>query len=387
MGIFDWLRGNGNGAKKKNGRGDAEQKRLIDLHQVVKTYESAAGKFTALRDVDLQVNPGEFVAVIGKSGSGKSTLINMITGIDRPSSGEVWVQGTPVHTLNEGQMAVWRGKNMGIIFQFFQLLPTLSLLENVMLPMDFCNMYKASERKDRAMSLLEQMDMQEHAHKLPSAISGGQQQRVAIARALANDPPILVADEPTGNLDSRTAETVFALFEDLVNNGKTILMVTHDSDLASRVTRTIIISDGEVIEEYLARALPALNEAQLKAATRKIEPLKYNPGAVIVEHDSPADKFYIVTRGEVDVFIPQAGEQEILVGRLGVGQYFGEIALLRGTARTATVRAAADKPVEVIALDDDVFCDLMMQSEATKDALYQMMDTRAEHLEELTQMA
>jgi putative ABC transport system ATP-binding protein len=219
---------------------------LIELNHVVKEYATAAGKFTALKGVSLQVDTHEFVAVIGKSGSGKSTLINMITGIDRPTSGEVFVGDTAVHTLSEGKMAVWRGKHVGVIFQFFQLLPTLTLVENVMLPMDFCNTYPAGERRNRALMLLDHVGMAEQAHKLPSAVSGGQQQRVAIARALANDPPIIVADEPTGNLDSKTANQVFDLFNLLVQEGKTILMVTHDQDLAKRVTRSVIVADGEI---------------------------------------------------------------------------------------------------------------------------------------------
>jgi putative ABC transport system ATP-binding protein len=229
-----------------NGRYKHGNRYLIELRRVEKIYEGAAGKFVALNGVDLQVDPGEFVAVIGKSGSGKSTLINMITGIDRPSAGEVLVGDTAVHTLSEGQIAEWRGRNIGVVFQFFQLLPTLTLVENVMLPMDFCDMYTMRERDDRAMRLLEQVDLVEHAFKLPTAISGGQQQRAAIARAMANDPPILVADEPTGNLDSVTAEAVFQLFEKLVAGGKTILMVTHDKDLARRASRTIILVDGEI---------------------------------------------------------------------------------------------------------------------------------------------
>jgi putative ABC transport system ATP-binding protein len=219
---------------------------LIELSEVVKEYDTAAGKFTALKGVNLKVDTHEFVAVIGKSGSGKSTLINMITGIDRPTSGQVFVGDTAVHKLGEGQMAVWRGKHVGVIFQFFQLLPTLTLVENVMLPMDFCNMYAPRERYAQAMQLLEHVDMANQAGKLPSAVSGGQQQRVAIARALANDPPIIVADEPTGNLDSKTANQVFDLFTQLVEEGKTILMVTHDQDLARRVTRSVIVADGEI---------------------------------------------------------------------------------------------------------------------------------------------
>jgi putative ABC transport system ATP-binding protein len=221
---------------------------LINLRQVVKTYRSSAGDFTALKGIDLTAQAGEFLAIIGKSGSGKSTLINMITGIDRPTSGEVWVGGTAVHTLTEGQMAEWRGRNLGVIFQFFQLLPTLTLMQNVMLPMDFCLTYPIPERRERAMHLLELVGLADFAHKLPSAVSGGFQQLAAIARALANDPPILVADEPTGNLDSRTAETVFHLFNQLINDGKTIVMVTHDQDKARRVTRAITVVDGELGE-------------------------------------------------------------------------------------------------------------------------------------------
>ena len=222
---------------------------LIELRSVIKAYETAAGEFTALRGVNLQIDRGEFVAGVGKSGSGKSTLINMITGIDRPSSGAVLVGDTAVHTLSEGQMAVWRGKHVGVIFQFFQLLPTLTILENVMLPMDFCNSYPLRQRPERAMALLDEVDMTEHANKLPSATSGGQQQRVAIARALANDPDIIVADEPTGNLDSRTAEAVFLLFKRLVDEGKTILMVTHDEDLAHQAGRTVTIADGHIVSD------------------------------------------------------------------------------------------------------------------------------------------
>lgn len=223
---------------------------LIELNKVVKVYETPAGQFTALKGVDLKVDTHEFVAVVGKSGSGKSTLINMITGIDRPTSGEVYVGDTAVHKLGEGRMAAWRGKHIGVIFQFFQLLPTLTLVENVMLPMDFCNTYAPSERYDRAMQLLEHVNMADHAHKLPSAVSGGQQQRVAIARALANDPPIIVADEPTGNLDSRTANQVFDLFTQLVAEGKTILMVTHDQDLVKRVNRAVLVVDGEIKDDF-----------------------------------------------------------------------------------------------------------------------------------------
>jgi putative ABC transport system ATP-binding protein len=220
---------------------------LIDLRQVVKTYASSAGSFTALKGIDLRIESGEFVAIVGKSGSGKTTLINVITGIDRPTAGEVFIAGTPVHRLDEGQLATWRGANLGIVFQFFQLLPTLTVLENVRLPMDFGNRYTPAEREERALCLLDLVGIAEHAHQLPSHLSGGQQQSAAIARALANDPKILVTDEPTGNLDSRTAEQVFDLLTRLAADGKTVLMVTHDNDLAKRAARVVTIKDGEIV--------------------------------------------------------------------------------------------------------------------------------------------
>jgi putative ABC transport system ATP-binding protein len=226
---------------------------LIDLRDVVKVYDTGEVPFTALKGIDLKVRSGEFVGLVGKSGSGKTTLINMITGIDHPTEGEVFVGGTPVHALNENQLAMWRGRSIGVVFQFFQLLPTLTVIENVMLPMDFCNVYASAERPERAMHLLEQVELADQAHKLPSALSGGQQQRAAIARALANDPPILAADEPTGNLDSKTADSVFSLFEELVDAHKTIVMVTHDSDIASRVRRALVVSDGEIVDETVHR--------------------------------------------------------------------------------------------------------------------------------------
>jgi len=219
---------------------------LIELRQVVKSYRTAAGDFTALRGIDLTVDQGEFIAIVGKSGSGKSTLLNMITGIDHPTTGEIFVGDAALHRLNEEQIAAWRGEGIGIVFQFFQLLPTLTALENLMLPMDFCGLYSPRERRRRSLELLELVGVAEHANKLPAALSGGQQQRVAIARAMANDPPIIVADEPTGNLDSATSENVFDLFKTLVERGKTIVIVTHDEDKARRVERTITLVDGQI---------------------------------------------------------------------------------------------------------------------------------------------
>lgn len=221
----------------------------IELRGVIKDYDTSAGPFTALKGIDLTIQPGEFVAVVGKSGSGKSTLLNVIAGIDRPTRGEVNIGRTCVHQLNESQVAVWRGITVGVVFQFFQLLPTLTVLENVILPMDFSATLPTRQRLERARLLLERVGVADQANKLPASLSGGQQQRAAIARSLANDPPILVADEPTGNLDSSNADRVWALFKDLAAEGKTVLVVTHEREIAQHVSRTVRLSDGLIVNE------------------------------------------------------------------------------------------------------------------------------------------
>jgi len=222
---------------------------LISVEHVNKIYESLSGDALALDDINFSVNPGEFVGIVGKSGSGKTTLINMISGIDRPSSGSINIDGTRLETLSENELSVWRGKEIGIIFQFFQLLPVLTVLENVLLPMDFLQAIPLAERTKRAYEILELVDMKDQADKFPHELSGGQQQTAAIARALANDPPILIADEPTGNLDSVMTEKVIELFENLVQQQKTILMVTHDSDMVRRTNRIIRIADGRIVDQ------------------------------------------------------------------------------------------------------------------------------------------
>ncbi len=224
---------------------------LIELQNVAKVYSTAAGDFDALKGINLQVSAGEFVGIVGKSGAGKSTLLNMITGVDTLTSGEVLVNanGSPVsvHKMEEDKIALWRGQTMGVVFQSFQLLPMLTLIENITLPMDLCGNFHPKRSRERAIELLRLMEIEEHADKLPALISGGQQQRVAIARALANDPPVLIADEPTGSLDSVTADHIFELFQHLVEDqGKTIIMVTHDQSLAPKFTRTLRITDGEL---------------------------------------------------------------------------------------------------------------------------------------------
>ncbi len=221
---------------------------LIELRSVVKVYDSLAGSVTALNGIDLNIFQGEFLVVTGKSGSGKTTLVNMLTGLDRSTSGEIWVNGEPLHKFGPEKAAKLRGRTMGVVFQSFELLPTLTVLQNVMLPMDFAWRYSRSEQRKRALSLLEEVDIADHAKKLPTALSGGQQQRLAIARAMANDPAILVADEPTGSLDLATAKAVVDIFEGLVQQGRTVFMVTHDKDIAKRGSRTITLSDGEIIQ-------------------------------------------------------------------------------------------------------------------------------------------
>ena len=219
---------------------------LIELRNVTRTYPTAAGTFTALDDVSLTIDSGEFVVVVGQSGSGKSTLLGMLSGIDRPTRGEVFVGGTALHVLPERAMSAWRGRAVGIVFQFFQLLPTLTSAENVMLPMDFCDTWPARERRERALALLDRLGVADQADKLPSTLSGGQQQRVAVARALANAPHVLLADEPTGNLDSRTSDALLGLLRDLVNGGQTVVMVTHERGAREHASRTITLADGRV---------------------------------------------------------------------------------------------------------------------------------------------
>jgi ABC-type lipoprotein export system ATPase subunit len=360
-----------NNEPKNNGNGSHP---IIDLRDVHKFYKTAIGDYHALNSIDLQINAGEFVSIIGKSGSGKSTLLNMITGIDRPTSGEVYVNGTAVHGLNENRMARWRGKNLGIVFQFFQLLPTISVIENIMLPMDFCRTYPMREREKRALALLEMVELADQAYKLPTALSGGQQQRVAIARALANDPPIVIADEPTGNLDSKTAESVFALFNNLVAQGKTIIIVTHDSGLAKQTHRTALITDGEIVNEYVAKAMATLTQDQLLQATRKAKCQTYEAGTMILSEGTNADSFYIVSKGTVEVVLPRENQSDVIALQLGPGKVFGEMAFFHERRRWASVRASEHGPVEVLVLGYDQLDELLAQSEVTREALHRLAD-------------
>jgi putative ABC transport system ATP-binding protein len=226
------------------------------LHNVVKTYDDGLQPFTALHDVNLSIAAGEFVAIVGTSGSGKTTLLNILTGIDRPTAGEISVGGTAVHTLSESDLAEWRGQTIGLVFQFFQLLPTLTVAENVMLPMDFADVILAQARRSRAFELLERVGIGDQAGKLPAALSGGQQQRAAIARALANDPPILLADEPTGNLDEQTRSAVLELFGALNAEGRTVIVVTHERDISRYAGRLVMLVDGRVADDARTDSRP-----------------------------------------------------------------------------------------------------------------------------------
>jgi ABC-type lipoprotein export system ATPase subunit len=353
---------------------------LIKMQQVVKIYDTAAGGYKALKGIDLEINHGEFVGIIGRSGSGKSTLINMITGIDRPTTGEVWVGDTAVHTLSENQMARWRGRNLGIVFQFFQLLPNLSVLDNVRLPMDFCHSFPVSERRQRALQILEVVEMAEHAAKLPSALSGGQQQRVAIARALANDPTLIIADEPTGNLDSKTADAVFQLFESLVAEGKTVVMVTHDGGLARRVQRTVVIADGEVVNEYVVKALPSLSPALMLEVSHKAKTAQFAPGETILQQDAPGELFYIVTKGRAEVMLKRPNGTDILADIMKPGQYFGEMSLMNSKRTSASVCAMPEAPLETLTLDRQTFQRLLDESPAFNDAMKSVIAARQENI-------
>lgn len=274
---------------------------VIRMRGITKVFHSAVGAATVLKGIDVDVLPGQFISVVGRSGSGKSTLVNMITGIDRPSGGTVEVGGVSILEMPESAMAVWRGKNLGIVFQFFQLLPMLTLLENVMLPMDFCGIYAPASRAERALELLRRVGVAELAHSLPGAVAGGQQQCAAVARALANDPPILIADEPTGNLDSHTAEQIMSIFEELSEQGKTILIVTHDRHLAMRTQRRLIISDGELVHEALSAAFPEADHTHLLQLSKQAAPLKLAPGQPLSGETGMAAPAYLLAGGSLIV--------------------------------------------------------------------------------------
>jgi putative ABC transport system ATP-binding protein len=345
----------------------------LSLKAVNKTYANAAGKFVALKAIDMELDYGKFISVVGKSGSGKSTLLNMITGIDHPTSGEVMVGGQQIYKLSESKRARWRGKNMGIVFQFFQLLPTLSLLENVMLPMDYCNMYGFNERPARALELLKMVGLEEQAHKLPGSVSSGQQQSAAIARSIATDPAIILADEPTGNLDTRSAEVVLNLFEELAARGKTVIIVTHDPSITQRTDQTIILSDGEIIAPVVAVSLPFLSHPQMLAATHQLETATYQPGESILRQGEAVGHFYMIDAGEVEIV---GGKEAVRLARWGPGQHFGEVELLRDMPSLASVRPVGDQPVELAMLKKADFLGFLGNSAISQKSFEEIVASR-----------
>lgn len=358
-------------------RTESDPQAMIELHGIVKRFTNAAGEFTVLKGIDLTINRGEFVSIVGKSGSGKSTLLNMVTGIDHPTDGQVVVNGMDIYTgVTESQRSKWRGKNLGIVFQFFQLLPMLTLLENVMLPMDYADLYDFDERPLRAMELLTLVGLEKFAYKLPVLVSTGQQQLAAIARAMACNPPLLVADEPTGNLDTRSADTIIQLFEGFVAQGKTVVMVTHDPSLTSRTHRNIIISDGEMIDEAVSRCLPQLRHRHMLEFTKIAEEHVYQPGETIIPRNQPVDHFFMIRTGQVDVVLLDEKNQEYVVSTLGKGEFFGEVELMRGGKSIANVRASGSQPAEVVIIPRVDFMRVINESPITAEAIGKLVQER-----------
>jgi len=350
-------------------------KPLIEMRAIYKIFQTGAGDFTALNGVDVCFYEGEFVSVVGKSGSGKSTLVNMLTGIDHPTSGSVRVGDTPIHQLSEGKMSIWRGRNLGIVFQFFQLLPMLSLLENIMLPMDFAKLIPFQQREIRAMELLELVGLQDHAHELPAEIAGGQQQSAAIARALANDPPIVIADEPTGNLDSRSADAVFKIFTNLAQQGKTVLMVTHDGALAQRTDRSMLLSDGELVNGWIAKAFPNLPHPRLLWLTHNMQVRGLDQKEII---PLPADQqaaLYLFTSGQVELVTNNGyfGDRKV---RLGAGDYLAQTDLQLMNGEVTALRNVSGKPAQALVLDGEAYQEWLNDGSGDQDLLQSAAEKR-----------
>lgn len=350
----------------------------IEMQKVQKVFKNAAGTFHVLKGLDLTLSQGEFVAIVGKSGSGKSTLLNMITGIDHPTGGNVIVNGVNVHTMNESTRSLWRGNNLGIVFQFFQLLPMLTLQENVMLPMDFVNKYDFDERPKRALELLTMVGLEKQAYKLPTTVSTGQQQCAAIARALATDPPVIAADEPTGNLDTKSSDVIISLFDHLVKSGKTIVMVTHDPSLTERTSRTVVISDGELINETVAKCFVNLSHHQLLDLTHNLETFNFDPGSPILTQDQSVDYLYLIVSGEVEISLHDQKGKRSIITSLKPDQFFGEIELTGSGRSIANVSASPESPVNLVGIKREKFLELLDNSQVTEEAIQNMVRHRLE---------
>jgi len=363
------------GTEKKGRKAKEGETPAVILRGVDKVYETPAGDFVALESVDLQLDYGQFISIVGKSGCGKSTLLNMITGIDHPTGGEVLVDNKDIYSMKKSERALWRGNNLGVVFQFFQLLPTLTLLENIMLPMDYCNLYSSKERPKRAMELLTMVGLEEQADKFPTAVSSGQQQGAAIARALATDPSIIVADEPTGNLDSKSANNILNLFERLAEEGKTVIIVTHDSSITRRTDQTIILSDGEIINQAIARALPLLSHTQMMIATHQAEHKSVSADSVILEKGKEVEHFFMIKSGAVDIIVKEKRGKEVPLAQLGAGQFFGETELTLGGGAIAEVRGASEG-AELAVLPKKIFNKLINASSLTRGSFEKIANSR-----------
>jgi len=344
---------------------DCGEAPLIEMRSIVKTFKNAAGEFTALRGVTACFYEGEFVSIVGKSGSGKSTLANMITGIDHPTSGQVLIRGVDIHKMNESDMSLWRGRNLGIVFQFFQLMPTLTLLENVILPMYLTGYLDAAGREKRARELLALVGLAGFEDKLPAAVSGGQQQCAAIARALANDPPILIADEPTGNLDSRTADDVFAIFSGLMEAGKTILMVTHDAGLARRTSRTLLLSDGELINPWVAACFPELPHSQMLWLSHHLQERSLDEPRRL---DGSTCGLWLFTGGTVQAHLN--GTSQARPVTLQPGHFLSALELQAAGAQLI-LSPNGDGPASALHLDGDAFRKWLQEAPDARRTLQQ----------------
>jgi len=343
---------------------------MIYYDKVSKIYPD---KSVGLDDVSFTVEPKEFVTIVGQSGAGKTTLMKMLIAEDRPTDGAVYLESINIHKLGRGEMNRLR-RRIGTVFQDYRLLPNKTVYENIAFAME------ASGRKDAEVAsdvphVLELVDLSHKIWNFPGQLSGGERQRVAIARAIVTQPDIIIADEPTGNLDSKTAESIFSLFNDLVAHGKTVIIVTHDSGLAKRAHRTALIADGEIVNEYVARAMPTLTQDQMLQATRNAKSTIFEPGTMILAEGASADCFYIVSKGTVEVFLPRKNQSDVIATQLGPGKFFGEMALFHDRRRQASVRASEHGPVEVLSLSYDELSELLGQSEATRDFLRQIAES------------
>jgi ABC-type lipoprotein export system ATPase subunit len=341
----------------------------VRLERVVRGFDTPAGRETALKGVDFEAVPGELTVVVGKSGSGKSVLFHLIAGLDRPTAGSIKAGGTRLEELTPAELTRWRRRTVGILLQDQQLIAGLNVLQNMQLALELADVIATKDRADRARESLAQVGMLNYESAAVASLSVGQRRRAALAQALANDPALVLADEPTQGLDPVRAAAVFRLFHRLAEAGKTVIMATHDFELASRGGRAVVLSDGEIVNQHVTEAFATLDLVQLSAAAERLQPRRYAPGQVIVRQGERADRFFIIARGQAEVLIEIPDGAPVLVNTLGPGQYFGEVALVRGTRRTATVRASDETGLDVLALGKDVFSQLLDQSEPTRERI------------------